>query len=88
MVKAGASLPAAIRVILAHFPVGWKGAELNAFRSTVESRAAREGQGIFDLFGTGFSINIWESSACSSGFVLDDELDYSVTYQNKHIFCK
>ncbi|MFA6186189.1 MAG: TorF family putative porin [Phycisphaerae bacterium] len=35
-----------------------------------------------DLFGTGFSVNVWESSACSDGFVDSEELDYSVAYEN------
>ncbi len=35
-----------------------------------------------DLFGTGFSANVWSSTACSSGFVRDAELDYSVAYSN------
>ena len=36
----------------------------------------------FDLFETGFSVNVWGSTACSSGFVQSDELDYSIAYQN------
>jgi hypothetical protein len=36
----------------------------------------------FDLFDTGFSINVFNSIACGSGFVLDEELDYSIAYQN------
>jgi hypothetical protein len=35
-----------------------------------------------DLFGTGFSLNVWSSSACSSGFVDSDEYDYTVAYGN------
>jgi uncharacterized protein (TIGR02001 family) len=36
----------------------------------------------FDLFGTGFSTGVWASSACSSGFVNSEELDYWAAYGN------
>ena len=35
-----------------------------------------------DLFGTGFSVNVWQSSACGSGFVADEEFDYTLAYEN------
>jgi hypothetical protein len=37
----------------------------------------------FELYQTGFSVNVWGSTACSSGFVQSDEFDYSVAYQNE-----
>ena len=35
-----------------------------------------------DLFGTGFSVNIWQSTACTKGYGEAEEFDYAVTYQN------
>lgn len=54
----------------------WRGMDL------YDDHAAFQPSINFDLFGTGFSVNVWESSACGSGFVSSDELDYTVTYQN------
>ncbi|MBN2590087.1 MAG: hypothetical protein JXA96_09505 [Sedimentisphaerales bacterium] len=54
----------------------WRGMDL------YDDHAAFQPSIDFDLFGTGFSVNVWGSTACGSGFVRSDELDYSVTYQN------
>ncbi|MBN1974299.1 MAG: hypothetical protein JW787_11710 [Sedimentisphaerales bacterium] len=54
----------------------WRGQDL------YDDHAAFQPSLDFDLFGTGFSVNIWHSTSCGSGFVLSDELDYSATYQN------
>lgn len=54
----------------------WRGMDL------YDDHAAFQPSIDFDLFGTGFSVNVWQSTACGSGFVGSDELDYSVTYQN------
>jgi len=54
----------------------WRGQDL------YDDHAAFQPSINLDLFGTGFSINVWSSSACGSGFVDSDELDYSVAYEN------
>ncbi|MFA5292596.1 MAG: hypothetical protein WC496_06120 [Phycisphaerae bacterium] len=54
----------------------WHGQDL------YEGRAAFQPSINIDLFGTGFSVNVWSSSACSSGFVSSDEFDYTVAYTN------
>jgi hypothetical protein len=54
----------------------WRGQDL------LDDHAAFQPSIDIDLFGTGFSINVWGSSACGSGFVNSDEVDYSVAYGN------
>ncbi len=54
----------------------WRGFDL------YDDRAAFQPGFDFDLFGTGFSVNVWGSTACSDGYGDSDELDYSVTYQS------
>jgi len=54
----------------------WRGMDL------YDDHAAFQPSIDFDLFQTGFSVNVWGSTACSSGYVNSDELDYSVAYSN------
>jgi hypothetical protein len=54
----------------------WRGQDL------YDDHAAFQPSIDLDLFGTGFSINVWGSTACGSGFVNSDEVDYSVAYEN------
>ena len=54
----------------------WHGQDL------YDGHAAFQPSITLDLFGSGFSAGVWKSSACSSGFVKDDELDYWVAYGN------
>jgi len=54
----------------------WRGQDL------YDDHAAFQPSVNLDLFGTGFSVNVWGSSACGGGFVDSDELDYSVAYGN------
>jgi hypothetical protein len=54
----------------------WHGQDL------YDDHAAFQPSITFDLFGSGFSTGVWGSTACSSGFVRDEELDYWVAYGN------
>lgn len=54
----------------------WRGFDL------YDDHAAFQPSIDFDLFGTGFSVNVWHSTACGEGYGSSEELDYSVTYQN------
>jgi len=54
----------------------WHGQDL------YEDHAGFQPSFTLDLFQTGFSTGVWASSACSSGFVDYDELDYWVAYSN------
>lgn len=52
----------------------WRGYDI------LDDRAAFQPSINFDLFQTGFSLNVWGSFALSSGFEDLDELDYSLAY--------
>jgi hypothetical protein len=54
----------------------WRGQDL------YDDHAAFQPSINIDLFGTGFSVNVWQSSACGSGFVDDEEFDYTIAYEN------
>ncbi len=54
----------------------WHGQDL------YDDRAAFQPSISLDVFGTGFSTGVWMSSACASGFVRDEELDYWAAYRN------
>jgi hypothetical protein len=54
----------------------WHGQDL------YDDHAAFQPSITIDLFGSGFSVGVWGSTACSSGFVNSDELDYWVAYAN------
>ena len=54
----------------------WRGFDL------YDDKAAFQPSVDLDLFGTGFSVNVWGSTGCAEQLVNGDELDYSVTYQN------
>jgi hypothetical protein len=54
----------------------WRGQDL------YDDHAAFQPSVNLDLFGTGFSVNVWQSSACSTGFVNDEEFDYTIAYEN------
>jgi hypothetical protein len=45
-------------------------------------RAAFQPSITLDLFGSGFNTGVWGSTACSSGFVDSEELDYWAAYTN------
>jgi uncharacterized protein (TIGR02001 family) len=54
----------------------WHGQDL------YEGHAAFQPSITFDLYGSGFSVGVWGSSACGGGFVNSDELDYWAAYSN------
>lgn len=54
----------------------WHGQDL------YDDHAAFQPSVTFDLFGSGFSMGVWGSTACGSGFVDSEELDYWAAYTN------